>query len=102
MLTLRKKLAEILEQESLDLQEISQFLGIKEKEALDHLQHIAKSARPERLAVEPAYCKRCGFSFKKRPRLSTPGRCPLCKSESISPPRFQLMKQGEGVKNCFR
>ena len=54
MLTLRKKLAEILEQESLDLQEISQFLGIKEKEVLDHLQHIAKSARPKRLAVAPA------------------------------------------------
>jgi hypothetical protein len=52
MLTLRKKLAEILEQESLDLQEISQFLGIKEKEVLDHLQHIAKSARSKRLAVE--------------------------------------------------
>ena len=93
MLTLRKKLAEILEQESLDLQEISQFLGIKEKEVLDHLQHIAKSARSKRLAVEPAYCKRCGFSFKKRARLNTRGRCPPCRSESIFPPRFQLMKQ---------
>jgi predicted Zn-ribbon and HTH transcriptional regulator len=102
MLTLRKKLAGILEQESLDLQEISQFLGIKEKEVLDHLQHIAKSARPKRLAVEPAYCKRCGFSFKKRARLNTPGRCPLCKSESISPPRFQLMIQSESVKKSSR
>ena len=90
MLTLRKKLAEILEQESLDLQEISKFLGIKEKEVLDHLQHIAKSARPKRLVVEPAYCKQCGFSFKKRTHLNTPGRCPVCKSEQIPAPRFQI------------
>jgi predicted Zn-ribbon and HTH transcriptional regulator len=93
MLTLRKKLAEILEQESLDLKEISEFLGIKEKEVLDHLQHIARSARFKRLAVEPPYCKRCGFSFKKRTRLNTPDRCPLCRSESISLLRFQLIKQ---------
>jgi predicted Zn-ribbon and HTH transcriptional regulator len=90
MLTLRRKIAEALEEEYLDLQEISKLFGIKAKEALDHLQHIAKSAHPKRLTVEPASCKQCGFSFKKRNRLNTPGRCPICKSESISPPRFKI------------
>ena len=33
MLTLRKKIAELLERESLDLREISKLLGIKEREA---------------------------------------------------------------------
>jgi len=90
MLTLRKKIAEALEEECLDLQEIAKWFGIKEKEVLDHLEHIAKSVHPKRLIVEAACCKRCGFVFKKRTRLNTPGRCPVCKSESISPPRFMI------------
>jgi len=40
MSTLRKKIAEALEGESLDLREISKLFGIKEKEVLDHLIHI--------------------------------------------------------------
>jgi len=90
MLTLRKKIAEALEGEYLDSQEISRLFGIKEREVLDHLQHIAKSAHPKRLTIEPASCKQCGFVFKKRTRLNIPGRCPACKSESISPPRFTI------------
>ena len=90
MLTLRKKIAKALEEECLGLQGISKLFGIKEREVLDHLQHIAKSVHPERLIVEAACCKQCGFAFKKRTRLNTPGRCPVCKSESISPPRFKI------------
>jgi len=90
MLTLRKKIAEALEVDCLDLREVSKLFGIKEKEVLDHLQHIAKSVHPRRLIVEAACCKQCGFSFKKRTRLNTPGRCPVCKNESISPPRFKI------------
>jgi hypothetical protein len=90
MSTLRKKIAEALEGESLDLREISQLFGVKEKEVLDHLNHIEKSVHHKGFTVEPASCQQCGFSFKKRTRLSTPGRCPLCKSEHISPPRFKI------------
>ena len=91
MITLRKQIAEALERESLDLREISKLFGIKEREVLDHLDHIAKSARSKRFTMEAAYCLQCGFSFRKRSRLSTPGRCPICRSESIAPPRFQLI-----------
>ncbi|MDH4266921.1 MAG: transcriptional regulator [Deltaproteobacteria bacterium] len=90
MPTLRKEIAKSLEQNSLDLREISQLFRIREREVLDHLQHIAKSSHPKKLSMEPAQCKRCGFIFKKRDRLSTPSRCPICKSESISPPRYQI------------
>jgi predicted Zn-ribbon and HTH transcriptional regulator len=90
MSTLRKKIGEALEGDSLDLREISKLFGIKEKEVLDHLTHIEKSAHHRGFTVEPASCQQCGFSFKKRARLSTPGRCPLCKSGHISPPRFRI------------
>jgi predicted Zn-ribbon and HTH transcriptional regulator len=91
MPTLRKEIAEALERNPLDLREISQLFRIREREVLDHLQHIAKSVHPKKLSMEPAQCKRCGFIFKKRGRLSTPSRCPICKSEAISPPRYQII-----------
>jgi predicted Zn-ribbon and HTH transcriptional regulator len=87
--TLRKEIAKSLEEGPMDLREISQLFRIREREALDHLQHIARSAR---LEMDPPVCQRCGFSFKKRERLNTPSRCPLCKSESISPPRYQIVR----------
>jgi predicted Zn-ribbon and HTH transcriptional regulator len=96
MLTLRKKIAETLKEKSLDLRKISQLFGIKERDALDHLIHIERSVYPRRLTVEPAFCQQCGFSFKKRTRLSTPSRCPVCKSEHISPPRFRINPSQEG------
>ena len=92
MITLRKKIAEALKQDSLDLREISKRFGIREKDALDHLHHIAKSAHSVGFNMKPPQCNQCGYSFKKRTRLNTPGHCPICKSESISPPRFQIME----------
>jgi hypothetical protein len=93
MQTLRKEIAEAIEQEPLDLRELSQLFRIREREVLDHLQHISRSAPPKRLTMEPAQCRRCGFAFRKRDRLSTPSRCPICKSESISPPRYRIVDQ---------
>jgi predicted Zn-ribbon and HTH transcriptional regulator len=90
MPTLRKAIAEALESEPLDLREISKLFHIKEREALDHLEHIARSVRPKRFIMEPPLCLDCGFAFKKRDRLSTPSRCPLCKSSSITSPRFRI------------
>ncbi|MGZ3538706.1 MAG: transcriptional regulator, partial [Thermodesulfobacteriota bacterium] len=90
MQTIRKKIMEALGEESLDLREISRLFGIKEKEVLDHLKHIEKSIHPKRLIADAASCKQCGFSFKKRTRLNTPGRCPVCRSEQISPPQFKI------------
>ncbi len=91
MPSLRKEIAEALSHNPLGLREISQLFRIREREALDHLQHIAKSAHPRKFSMAPAQCKRCGFIFKKRDRLSAPSRCPLCRSESITPPRYQIL-----------
>jgi predicted Zn-ribbon and HTH transcriptional regulator len=90
MPTIRKEIADLLQKESLDLRGISQILRIREKEVLDHLQHIARSVHPRKLAMDPAACLRCGFVFRKRERFSPSSRCPICKSESVSPPRYQI------------
>jgi hypothetical protein len=87
--TLRHEIAAVLSEESLSAREISERVGIQEKEVLEHLEHI-KLARHAGLVMEPALCMACGFSFKKRERLKGPGRCPVCRSEHIAEPRFSL------------
>lgn len=62
------------------------MLGITEKEVYHHLPHVERSLRNEAsIIMEPARCLDCGFVFKKRTRFTTPGRCPVCRSEAITP-----------------
>ena len=87
--TLRHDIVSVLRGESLSARELSERVGIEEKEVLEHLGHI-KIALHERLIVIPALCMACGFSFKKRERLKGPGRCPVCHSERIANPHFTV------------
>lgn len=68
------------------------MVHISEKEVYGHMEHIHKtlerSGRP--LVVTPAECTQCGFMFKKRGRLTKPGRCPVCRGESIREPLFEV------------
>ena len=95
-LTIRKQIIEALKGQMLTAREISQSVGIKEKEVLEHLPHIARSLASHesvgpRLLVEPSACLECGFVFRKRDRLKTPGKCPICRSEGISETRFGIV-----------
>ena len=73
------------------LRDLARESGLREREAADHLAHALRSLGPgERLREEPATCLACGFSFRKRERLTTPGRCPLCSSERVEPPVFWI------------
>ena len=87
--TLRHEIIALLSLESLTAREISERVGIQEKEVLVHLEHI-RIALHKGLVVEPALCTVCGFSFKKRERLKGPGRCPVCRGEHIAEPRFSI------------
>lgn len=90
--TIRKEIMGILEDEPITAREISEKLRIAEKEVYFHLEHVRKSVEQsgQRLTVEPAACTDCGFRFNKRDKMKPPGRCPVCKSESIRPPSFFL------------
>jgi len=90
--TVRQRLQAELEKETLDCRELSQRLHQSEKEILEHLDHLRLSLRQQakRLKIEPAVCRRCGFSFDDRSRLTKPGKCPKCRHTGIEPPLFYI------------
>jgi predicted Zn-ribbon and HTH transcriptional regulator len=91
MSTIRQAIISLLKEQELSARDLSQVIGIREKEVYEHLTHIARSAAVKgKLRVVPAACRACGFAFRKRDRLTPPGRCFQCRSESIDPPRFQI------------
>ena len=92
--TIRREIMDILKDEFLSAKDISGSVGISVKEVFEHLDHIQKSIGKggRSLEVTPAECKKCGFVFKKRERLKKPGKCPVCRSESIEEPLFSIRK----------
>ena len=94
MSTPRQAMKELLAEQPRSSLELSQLLSLSEKEVLDHLAHLARASGPgQHFRVIPAVCKHCGFVFKKRDRLTRPSRCPLCHHQTISRPRFALVRQ---------
>lgn len=72
--------------------ELSSSAGLTERDVLTHLEHLARSLPHDglALAIEPATCLACGYVFRDRARLSSPGQCPTCRSERVAPPSFSL------------
>jgi len=93
MVTIRKQIATVLAYSPLNSIEISQVLGISEKDVLDHLPHIAKSVRAEKkkFLIKQPVCIECGFDFKKRNRFTRPGRCPHCRGTRIKRPVYEIL-----------
>jgi serine O-acetyltransferase len=75
--------------------DISRRLGIREREVYEHLPHVEKSLGGDaKLIAQPARCLDCGFVFKKRTRFTTPGKCPVCRSEAITAPVYGIGDAG--------
>jgi predicted Zn-ribbon and HTH transcriptional regulator len=89
---MRHEILSELEQGLRSAGEISREVRISEREVYDHLEHIRKTASrsAKHLVITPAECRRCGFIFSKRERLRKPGRCPLCRGESIKEALFSI------------
>jgi transcriptional regulator len=91
ILTTRKRIAELLKKRDLTARGLSQVLRISEREVYDHLAHVERSlGSGVNLIVEPSRCLRCGFTFTKRKRFTAPGKCPVCRSESVSEPVYGI------------
>lgn len=90
--TIRQRISTVLQNGPVTAREISEQVGIAEHDVAGHLEHLRHSLQRQNrtLIVHPAACKKCGFLFSKRQRLSKPGRCPLCRGESIWRPRYEI------------
>jgi len=94
--TVRQKMISLLEGNVLSAKDISADVGVSEKEVYEHLEHIQRTSNRSAYAfvVTPAVCKKCSFVFRKREKLKKPGKCPVCRSESIEEPLFKIKKTG--------
>jgi predicted Zn-ribbon and HTH transcriptional regulator len=102
--TIRREIMDVLEDRLLSAMDISGNVGIPVKEVYDHLEHIRRTLNIKslRLSVTPAECKKCGFVFKKRGRLKKPGKCPVCRGESIEDPLFSIRAADNGAEDGER
>jgi transcriptional regulator len=91
--TVRQRLVGLLTGARLSSYHLAQLLGIPERQVEDHLGHVMKTIardRDRRFVLEPSCCQDCGFVFRDRRKLTRPSRCPRCRSESISAPRYGI------------
>jgi predicted Zn-ribbon and HTH transcriptional regulator len=97
--TVRREIIAVLEQRKRSAKDLSSEVRISEKEVYSHLEHIRKTmgATGRHLTVTSAECKKCGFVFSKRERLKKPGKCPVCRGESIYEPLFSVEEHGKVI-----
>ena len=92
MKTIRQQLIEILSEGAFTAIDLSQDVGIGEKEVYEHLPHIALSlsSQGKKLIIDPSQCLKCGYVFEERKRFTRPGRCPKCRETYIQRPMFKI------------
>ena len=91
--SVRQAMMELLKGKQASAQEISQLLGIPEKEVYLHLGHIEQTLanRGRKLVTHPFSCLDCGFTFTNRKRFNRPGRCPKCKGSHIDRATYEII-----------
>lgn len=91
--TVRQRIVELITGTLLSSHQLAQMLGIPERQVEDHLSHVVKTIGRDparRFMLDPSACQDCGFVFRDRSRLTCPSRCPHCRSEAITPPRYGI------------
>lgn len=85
---------DLLGNHEMDARDLSQALGIREKEVYDHLDHIARSLaiQGKRVHMKPCRCLSCGYVFQDRKRFQRPGRCPRCKEGHIESATYRVVR----------
>ena len=91
--TVRQRMIELLTDTRLSSYQLAQLLGIPERRVEEHLPHIVKTVardRTRRFELDPSACSDCGFVFRDRTKLTRPSRCPTCRSEAVTAPRYGI------------
>lgn len=97
--TLRQRLIDLLTDTRMATDQLARTLGIPERQVEEHLAHVVKTVsrdRSRRFVLEPSICLDCRFMFRDRTRLTRPNRCPHCRREGISAPRYGIDFLGAG------
>ncbi len=92
MSTIRQAIISLLSEGRHGAKDISKIIRISEKEVYEHLEHIGRSLKSQKmkLRITPALCLECGFKFEDRNRFTSPGKCPECKGEHIQDPEYGI------------
>ena len=92
METIRQQMIALLINRDMDARELSQTIGIRQKEVYEHLPHIALSVvrQGKKLIIQPVSCLACGYVFKDRKRFTRPSRCPRCKKSHLEEPKYRI------------
>jgi len=91
--TPRQRIIELIMGTRLSSHQLAQMLGIPERQVEEHLTHVVKTIARDmtrRFILDPARCQDCDFVFRNRRRLTSPSRCPHCRSEAIAVPRYGI------------
>ncbi len=91
--TARQRMIELLTGARLSSHQLAQMLGLPERQVEEHLTHVVMTVardRSRRFVLEPASCPDCGFVFRDRTKLTRPSRCPRCRGEGITAPRYGI------------
>lgn len=84
---------DLITETKLSSNQLAHLLGIPERQVEEHLEHVVKTVaqdRTRRFILDPSTCQDCDFVFKDRRRLTRPSRCPRCRSEGITAPRYGI------------
>jgi len=91
--TPRQRIIDLLAGTRLTSHQLAQMLGIPERQVEDHLVHVVRSVAKDpsrRFVLEPSVCPDCAFIFRDRTKLTRPSRCPECRGEGITAPRYGI------------
>lgn len=86
-ITLRQEIADFIKDNPSTAKDISKALGIQEKDAYYHMEHVAKTFGKGFHVILPE-CRKCGFVFSKR--TGKPSKCPECSSTWITEPEYYI------------
>ena len=92
----RKDLIGLLGEQPRSVSSLARELGLRRADVEDDLRHAIRSARAAglRVAILPARCRACGFTFDEE-KLSKPGKCPACRGSRLFEAQI-LLRPGPG------
>ena len=91
--TPRQRIIDVITGTRLSSYQLAQMLCIPERQVEEHLTHVVKTIardKTKRFILDPARCQGCDFVFRDRRRLTSPSRCPHCRSETIAAARYGI------------